>query len=108
MTAFEKHDYGKPRFDLFDPDFLEEVAKVLEYGSRKYDDNNWRKGAAYGRYFGAGCRHMWAYWRGAQRDPETGLHHLAHAACCIMFLFAYDMQKIGTDDRPYTKKGNDQ
>ena len=106
--TFQKYDGGKPRFDLFDPVFLEEVAMVLEYGAHKYEDNNWRRGAAYGRYFAAGCRHMWAFWRGEQRDPETKLHHLAHATCCIMFLFAYDVQKIGIDNRPYTKTEGDQ
>jgi len=97
---FIKADQGKPRFDLIDPWFLEEVAAVLEHGCRKYEPNNWRRGANWGRYFGAAMRHLWAFWGGEGYDEETGFHHTAHATCCIMFLFAYDKQELGTDDRP--------
>jgi len=24
-------------------------------------------------------------------DPESGLHHLAHAMCCLMFLYERDV-----------------
>jgi hypothetical protein len=43
---------------------------------------------------------MWAYWKGEDNDPETGLSHLAHAMCCVMFLLSYHLRKVGTDDRP--------
>lgn len=44
-------------------------------------------------------RHMWAWWGGQDKDPETGFSHLAHAACCIAFLMAYERRGIWTDDR---------
>lgn len=31
-------------------------------------------------------RHLWAYRRGEVSDPESGLPHLAHAMCCLMFM----------------------
>jgi hypothetical protein len=34
------------------------------------------------------------------RDHESGRSHLAHAACCVLFLLAYERRKVGTDDRP--------
>jgi hypothetical protein len=55
---------------------------------------------AWHRPFSAAMRHLWAWWKGEQADPETGLPHLAHAACCLMFLMAYEKRRIGEDDRP--------
>jgi hypothetical protein len=42
---------------------------------------------------------MFAWWRGEDTDPETGLSHLAHAGCCLMFLMEYQRNSWGTDDR---------
>lgn len=100
-SDFIKDDTGKPRYDLIPPEFLLETAKVLEYGARKYAPNNWANGATWGRYFGALQRHMWAWWSGESKDAETDLSHLAHAACCLAFLMAYEKRDIGYDDRPY-------
>jgi hypothetical protein len=97
--AFTKHDSGKPRFDLIPPEFLEETAQVLAYGAAKYSANNWAAGADWGRYFAAMMRHLWAWWKGENEDPETGFSHLAHAACCLAFLMAYQRRNIGKDDR---------
>jgi hypothetical protein len=36
-------------------------------------------------------RHIWAWKEGEQNDPETGRHHLAHAMCCLMFLYEHDI-----------------
>jgi len=95
-----KYDAGKPRYDLIPPELLEETAIVLTYGAVKYSERNWEKGMAWHRPFGALMRHMWAWWRGESVDPETGFSHLAHAACCIAFLIAYERRRIGADDRP--------
>jgi hypothetical protein len=65
-------------------------------------DHNWRKGMAWHRLFGAALRHLWAWYRGEKADPETGLSHLAHAACCVLFLLTYELKGLGTDDRPTT------
>lgn len=95
-----KYDADKPRYDLIPPELLEETAIVLTYGAVKYSERNWEKGMAWHRPFGALMRHMWAWWRGENVDPETGFSHLAHAACCIAFLIAYERRRIGADDRP--------
>jgi len=44
-------------------------------------------------------RHMWDWWRGEDYDGETGISHLAHAACRLMFLMTYQDRGRGTDDR---------
>jgi hypothetical protein len=95
-----KDDSEKNRVDLLPFDALEEVAKVLTFGARKYADRNWEKGMGWMRIFGGVMRHTWAWCRGENTDPESGLPHLAHAACDVLFLLTYELRKIGTDDRP--------
>lgn len=99
MSGGVKHDGDKPRYDLVPPDALDEIVKVLTFGAAKYEDRNWEKGVRWGRYFGACMRHLWAYWRGEETDPDSGLSHLAHAGCCVFFLLAYELRGIGVDDR---------
>jgi hypothetical protein len=99
LAEGHKHDADKPRYDLLPPELLEGTSQVLTYGAAKYAPRNWEKGMAWGRVFGALMRHMWAWWRGQTTDPESGLPHLSHAACCIAFLMAFEARQIGTDDR---------
>lgn len=82
-----KFDQDKGRYDLVPPFALDEIVKVLTIGSKKYADENWRdvEGCTR-RYFAAANRHLWAPLRGESHDPETGLHHWTHAACCLLFL----------------------
>jgi predicted HAD superfamily Cof-like phosphohydrolase len=82
-----KHDQGKPRMELLPLDALTEVARVLTFGAVKYGPDNWRRLAdLQPRYAGALLRHLAAWQRGEADDPETGLPHLAHAACCALFM----------------------
>jgi hypothetical protein len=90
---------SKPRLDLLPPAAMEAIAKVLTFGAGKYGDNNWARGARWGRYYAALLRHLLAWWRGEELDPETGLSHLAHAGCCLVFLLEYQRNGWGTDDR---------
>jgi hypothetical protein len=87
MKEGTKLDGGKSRLDLMVPEWELEVGKVLEFGCRKYADNNWQKvKGAEERYYAAARRHMLAYKMGEKNDPESGLSHIAHASCCLMFL----------------------
>lgn len=98
-----KHDTGKPRMELLSPVALEKMAEVLAYGAEKYGPHQWRQGFLWSRLHGAGLRHLLAHMDGQDKDPETGLSHLAHAACCLMFLLEHEAKGLGTDDR-YTPK----
>lgn len=95
MTLAEgtKYDEDKVPLDLWSPDALTETARVLAFGARKYERYNWARGIHYSRVFAALCRHLWAWWKGERDDPETGLHHLAHAMCCLMFLLHYEVNR---------------
>ena len=88
-----KHDASKPRWDLLPVDAVEAVVRVLDFGARKYEVDGWRHVRdAWRRYYAATMRHLTAWWRGEERDPESGEHHLAHAACCLLFLIEIDAE----------------
>lgn len=103
-----KYDGGKPRMDLIDPAFAEDLAAVLTMGSDKYDetkrvcDNNWRQGGMrWGQVYASLQRHLHAFWRGEDTDQESGLSHLAHAAANVMFLHYYSRRALHLDDRDH-------
>lgn len=87
MSEGRKADAGKRRFDLIPFEALDVLADVLTFGAGKYAPNNWQlvpDGRA--RYYAALMRHLQA-WRGGEAvDPESGLPHLGHALCCMVFL----------------------
>jgi hypothetical protein len=86
MAEGKKYDGEKPRLYLLPPRTLVEVGKVLTFGAAKYDEHNWKKlDNLQNRYTGAALRHIFAHMEGEELDPETGLDHLAHALCCLMF-----------------------
>ena len=95
----KKHDSSKIRMDLLSPIALEEIAKVMTFGAKKYGDNNWRNGLAWSRVIGALLRHVFAFIRGEDLDPESGLSHLSHAGCCLMFLLEYTKTHPELDNR---------
>lgn len=97
--SFIKHDEGKTRLGLIAPDFVEVVGRVLTFGAKKYADWNWVKGAKWSRFYDSALRHINAWGSGETLDDETGLPHLAHAACCLMFLIVYHKRGLGVDDR---------
>lgn len=107
-TSGKKWDAGKVRVDLLSPLALEEIAKVMTFGATKYGDNNWRKGIAWSRVIGALLRHTFAFMRGEDNDPETGLSHMAHAGCCVMFLLEYIVSHKELDDRYKKENSNEQ
>ena len=85
----QKHDQAKPRFSLIPHQALWQVVAVLEFGAKKYGTENWRGVEnARQRYFDACHRHLNAWWQGESVDDESGLPHLAHAVCCLIFLMS--------------------
>jgi hypothetical protein len=97
--AGSKFDGGKARIDLIAPEMLIGTAEILDFGAKKYGERNWEQGMSWSRPFAALMRHMWAWWAGQELDEETGKSHLFHAACCLMFLIAFEARKTGKDDR---------
>lgn len=89
-----KFDSDKPDYTLVPWDALEEIVKVLDFGAKKYERDNWQHvDNASNRYLAAAFRHLAAVNQGEQMDPESGLSHLAHAGCCVLFLLALEVHK---------------
>lgn len=99
MSGGTKHDIGKPMMGLISGVFLVGLAKVLTFGARKYAAHNWRKGIALSRAYDALQRHMVAFWDGEDLDQESGLPHLDHAACELMFIRETWERRKDLDDR---------
>ena len=89
-----KFDEGKLRYDLMPSAAEAEIIAVLSVGAIKYDDNNWAKVShGHPRYFAAGRRHGEADRAGELVDQDTGLLHLAHEACDVIFRLEKRLQE---------------
>lgn len=94
-----KFDSGKPKLSLLTRESLAAEARAFEYGAKKYDKNNYKKGMAWSRVIDAALRHLTAFNAGESIDSESGLCHLDHAKACLGMLVYYYENKIGKDDR---------
>lgn len=94
-----KFDSGKPQWELLSFIALHEVAKVMTHGATKYDAHNWRNGFRWTRPIGAALRQIAAFMWGEDKDKDSGLSHLAHAMCCLMFVLEHQMLSMGVDGR---------
>jgi hypothetical protein len=83
---------------------MDEIARVYAFGAQKYAAHNWRKGYEWGKSFSALCRHIFAFWKGEDRDPESGLSHLAHAGFHVLSLLTFWLERdtYGEHDDRYT------
>lgn len=94
-----KKDAGKPMISLIPYEFLQGVAEVLGFGVKKYGPYCWTAGMDWSRLMDAAYRHLGAFEKGEDVDDESGLSHLLHLACCVMFLYMHQKLKLGKDDR---------
>lgn len=99
-----KFDQQKPLWHLLPFRELEDVVRVLSYGAAKYTADGWQTlPDAKDRYFAATLRHMVAWRNGEAKDSESGLSHLAHAACSVLFVMWHDRkEKEETQKAPDT------
>jgi hypothetical protein len=94
-----KHDQEKVQLELLSPTWLYGVGRVLTFGAKKYAAHNWRKGIQLSRLLGAALRHILSFLGGEDTDPESGLSHLYHASCCLMFASELHQTRPELDDR---------
>lgn len=99
MSDGVKNDAEKIQLELLSTRWLLGVGQVLTFGAKKYAAHNWRKGLQRSRLLGAVLRHIVAYLGGEDLDPETGLLHLHHASCCLMFASELHETRPDLDDR---------
>lgn len=99
LTGGIKHDESKRRLDLVPSSLTNAVARILEFGAKKYGDNNWKKGLVWSRVYAALQRHLTDFWDGNDLDSESALPHLYHAACNVAFLIEFYEKRKDLDDR---------
>jgi len=95
-------DSGKARMDQIPPLAMEAVSQVFGYGAKKYGEHNWARYSTswkWGQMIGSMLRHIFAWMRRENLDPESGMHHLAHAGCNVMMLLELILTSQGKDDR---------
>lgn len=98
--AFRKDDSGKSLLGCLPPRALLAAGRVLTLGAAKYSRDNWHKNRSLARYYDALLRHLFVWWAGEDKDPETRESHLAHATCCLLFLLELTEAGVVEDDRP--------
>ena len=95
MTTYKgiKYDGEKPKMNLLPPKAIVEVAKVLTFGAEKYGAENWKElEDLQNRYTAGALRHIFAHMDGEKLDSETGLSHMAHALCCLLFKLEIELE----------------
>jgi hypothetical protein len=103
-----KYDGEKVVWTLLPMKALNEAAKVLMFGAKKYAPQSWRT-VEMERYINALYRHLFALYQGEETDPETGLHHIHHVVCCALFAaeFVVEGQAVSFDGEPWRFLGED-
>lgn len=93
-----KHDSGKLLFGCFTQGLapvIKGVVAVLTYGSQKYARDSWQKVPnARERYMDAADRHLNSMNMGEAKDDESGLPHIFHAICNLMFVAWFDSKTM--------------
>jgi hypothetical protein len=91
---------GKLRYDLVQPNAMEDFVQVLTDGAEKYFDRNWENGLTWTSVLASLKRHVAAIEKGEDYDLESGRLHIAHAACNVHFINAFYYIFPQGDDRP--------
>ena len=115
MEQALRYNTGKTQWSLLPWDQLESMIKVLEYGAHKYSvfadskgnqilgkdisveeskalvlissgRDNWKKGFPVNELWDSCLRHIQALMTGEELDKESGLPHLGHVLCNIVFI----------------------
>lgn len=96
-----KFDATKVRLDLLPIEPMMQIANVFGFGAKKYFANSYRQGetVVWSRTYGSILRHMMAFWSGEDKDPESGLDHLAHAGTQLFILMEHAAHNKNKDDR---------
>lgn len=76
---------------------IESVAGVVGWATQKYEAHSWKtKPTTQAKRVASASRHINKWLQGIDLDDESGLHHLDHAICQLMF--AKEYVHMGVDD----------
>jgi len=99
-TGAKRANGGKIRWDLMPIAPMRDTALIWTFGADKYGDRNWEKGFDWSGPYASMQRHLQAWFAGEDFDPESGMSHLAHAACNLMMLQQFEYTHPDGDNRP--------
>lgn len=125
MSEGRKERRGKLRYDLMPPRSFEKIVEVLTYGAEKYTvygdctcnlpntghaascqshkvrsrgDNNWKLvDNPIDTYYAAAMRHLQKFRLGESTDPDSGIHHIAHAITDLIFLLEFEEDRMSRE-----------
>jgi hypothetical protein len=86
---------GKLDYTLMDLESFKPMIEVLDFGAKKYARDNWKLGGSKFTLLqitSSLMRHLVAFLSGQDNDDESGLSHIGHMQCNLMFL-GYWMQQ---------------
>lgn len=89
-----KFDQNKMDLTLIPLVALEQEARALMFGEKKYGRYNYTQGFEVSRLTAAALRHIYQYNNGDTFDSESGLHHIGHARACLAMLL--HCEQLGT------------
>lgn len=120
MSEFDKSTTGAARekltnlpYDLVPfQEMTESYVRVAEMGAKKYAPWNWTLGLSRVQLMCSMLRHIFAYLRGEECDPESGLCHADHILWNAVALVHNVYHGLEDDRRPephreYKEKEND-
>jgi Domain of unknown function (DUF5664) len=100
MSEAKHFDMNKPGIHyVLAMQGLSEVAKVGDFGAKKYGQWNYKAGMPWMKLLGSCSRHLTSFILGEDNDSESHLPHLAHMVYDGLMLLDYAARKKGTDDR---------
>jgi hypothetical protein len=92
---------GKVKLSLVPMILFSGVARVFEFGYKKYAAWNWTKGSNWSIPFECLQRHLEKFWYCLEdNDPESGELHLDHVMANLLMLIHYYYTFKEGDDRP--------
>lgn len=81
-------------------EIAEAYKRVAEHGAKKYSTWNWSQGLPRRQVLSSLLRHVWAYLRGEDKDPSSGLCHGDHIIWNAATLVHHIHWGIMDDRRP--------
>lgn len=95
-----RYNQSKLRPSLFPVVCYVHIIEILEFGAKKYSDDNWKKGLSFKSCLDSLERHLIKFKLGENCDEESGLLHVGHIIINAMFIMYFILTgRTDLDDR---------
>ena len=98
---------AKTPLHLAPPALAEGAAEAFANGAAKYGPFNWREKQISSTVYYAAClRHLHAWYDRVDKDdnaPDSGVHHIKHAAACLGMILDTMGTDLLNDNRPFPR-----